>query len=146
MNKRIVKPWRFITVEKTMMLRLRWVWLLAAGLTVVGCGHQGHQQNLGASRMISPGMSKQQVLNVMGEQPVKTEFYGKVEEWHYCKTGGGPHQFIALFFSENKTIAMRPYTVTKSDTKGSMGSCEIFVKMGNYREPDEVKELRLNVY
>ncbi len=120
--------------------------LTAAIVTLMLITSCGVNQRLDNSLLISPGMTKGQVLSVMGEKPVKTEFSGAVEEWHYCKTGNKADQFIAVFFSEGKTIAMRPYTVTLSDTKGATGSCEIFVKMGSYREPSEVKELRLNIY
>ncbi len=113
---------------------------------VMGCARNNVQQQLQNALLISPGMTKQEVLEVMGGQPVKSEFSGAVEEWHYCKTGYGSDEFIAVFFSEGITVAMRPYTVTLKDAKGATGSCEKFIKMGSYREPSEVKELRVNIY
>ena len=106
----------------------------------------GVNQRLDNALLISPGMTKEKVIAIMGAKPVKTEFSGAVEEWHYCKTGRRADQFVAVFFTEGRAVAMRPYTVTLSDAKGATGSCEIFVKMGNYREPAEVRELRVNVY
>jgi len=91
-------------------------------------------------------MTKQQVLGVMGDKPIRNEFSRSVEEWHYCNSGSSADAFIAVFFSEGKVIAMRPYTVTLRDGKGATGSCGLFVKMGNYREPEEVRELRVNFY
>jgi len=76
-------------------------------------------------------------------QPMKAEFSRSVEEWHFCNTGYGEDEFVAVFFADGEVIAMKPYTVTISDTRGATGSCEKFVKMGNYREPDSVREYRL---
>ena len=87
-------------------------------------------------------MSKEQVIATMGSEPVKAEFSGNVEEWHYCKTGKQADEFVAVFFSAAKVIAMKPYTVTYSDA-GASGSCEMFVKMGNFRVPDSVREYRI---
>ena len=38
---------------------------------------------------------------------------------------------------------MKPYTVTVTEVGGTTGTCEIFVKMGNFREPDAVREYRI---
>ena len=75
--------------------------------------------------------------------PAKSEFSAGVMEWHYCKTGSGADQFVAMFFQNNLLIETRNYTVTLADTGGITGGCENFVKMGNYREPDTVTEVRL---
>ena len=74
--------------------------------------------------------------------PVRTEFYGDVLEWHYCKTGFDSDQMMALFFYEGKLIEKRHYTVTLFDTGGAGGNCAKFIKMGNYRVPDSVVEIR----
>lgn len=87
-------------------------------------------------------MTKDEVVSILGP-PVKSDFYKNVEEWHYCKTGIGSDQFLALFFHEGKLLTKRNYAVTINDTRGVSGSCENFIKRGNYREPDEVKEIRL---
>ena len=111
-----------------------------ASALLTGCGTV---QNLDNSLMISPGMTKQQVVSTMGENPIKTEFDGPLEEWHYCKTGVGADEFIAVYFAEGRVIAMKPYTVTQKDAQWENGACEIFVKMGNFREPDAVREYRI---
>lgn len=98
-------------------------------------------QNLAASNRLAPGMTKEQVLAIMGA-PIKSDFRGSVEEWHYCKTGIGLDEFVALFFHENALFEKSNYTVTMADVGGVTGSCEKFIKMGNYREPDKVFELR----
>lgn len=119
------------------------VLLVIAGLALSGC-IRSVQQDLSRSLALSPGLSKQQVLQVMGT-PVKTEFSRGVEEWHYCRTGTGVDQFLALFFQEGALIESKNYSVTIRDAGGATGSCENFIKMGNYREPDRVTEIRLKV-
>jgi hypothetical protein len=87
-------------------------------------------------------MSQTDVLSIMG-QPAKNEFGGGIVEWHYCRTGQLADEFVALFFYENKLIDSRNYTVTLSDTGGATGSCDLFVKMGNYQEPESVRAIKL---
>lgn len=99
-------------------------------------------QNLSVSYKLSPGMTKVEVEQIMG-QPIKSDFSKNVEEWHYCRTGTGSDEFLALFFYEGKLIEKVNYTVKISDTNGATGSCERFIKMGNYRQPDRVIELRM---
>lgn len=102
----------------------------------------GVQQKLSASYKLSSGMTKAEVEAIMGP-PVKSDFKKNVEEWHYCKTGASADELLALFFYEGKLIEKLNYTVTLADTRGAYGSCEKFIKMGNYREPDIVVEIRL---
>ena len=102
----------------------------------------GVQQKLSNSYKLSSGMTKAEVEAIMGV-PVKSDFKKNVEEWHYCKTGGGADELLALFFYEGKLIEKLNYTVTLADTRGVTGSCEKFIKMGNYREPDVVVEIRM---
>lgn len=111
--------------------------LLIAFLTSCGV-----QQNLSVSYKLSPGMTKAEVETIMGP-PVKSDFKQNVEEWHYCKTGMNSDEFLALFFYEGKLVEKLNYTVTLADTRGATGSCSKFIKMGNYREPDRVIELRM---
>ena len=87
-------------------------------------------------------MSKSEVEQIMGS-PAKSDFSGKVEEWHYCRTGTTSDEFIALFFYEGELLEKLNHTVALSDTRGATGSCEKFIKMGNYREPDRVVEIRM---
>lgn len=102
----------------------------------------GVQQKLSASYKLAPGMTKVEVEAIMGA-PVKSDFKQNIEEWHYCKTGMTADEFLALFFHEGKLVEKLNYTVTLADTGGAYGSCSKFIKMGNYREPDKVIELRM---
>ena len=87
-------------------------------------------------------MTKSEVEEIMGA-PAKSDFKRDVEEWHYCRTGSTADEFLALFFYDGKLIEKLNYTVTLADTRGAYGSCEKFIKMGNYREPDRVVEIRM---
>ena len=58
----------------------------------------GVQQKLSKSYQLTPGMTKAQVETIMGS-PVKSDFKQNVEEWHYCNTGMGADEFLALFFT-----------------------------------------------
>jgi outer membrane protein assembly factor BamE (lipoprotein component of BamABCDE complex) len=100
------------------------------------------QQNLKVSYKLSSGMTKAEVENIMGA-PAKSDFKQNVEEWHYCRTGFNSDEFLALFFYEGKLVEKLNYTVTLADTRGATGSCSKFIKMGNYREPDRIIELRM---
>ncbi len=125
--------------------------LLFLSLIVFGCGAGMIQQEIGASYKLSPGMTKEQVVAILGP-PIKSDFDRGVEEWFYCKTGGVSFQdqmnmssvdeHVALFFHEGKLLTKTNYSVTPADTRGHYGSCELFIKQGNYREPDEVIEIR----
>lgn len=111
-------------------------------LSSCGINQNYLQQNLDVSYRLNPEMSKVEVEQIMG-RPAKSDFSNNVEEWHYCRTGTGSDEFIALFFFEEKLIEKLNYTVTLADTRGATGSCEKFIKMGNYREPDKVLEIRM---
>lgn len=120
------------------MKNIRFI-LIFATLFLGSCGVQ---QKLSVSYKLNEGMTKSEVEAIMGN-PVKSDFYKNIEEWHYCKTGMSVDEFVALFFYEGKLIAKKNYSVTTADAGGAYGSCEKFIKMGNYREPDIVTEIRL---
>ncbi|MDA8670061.1 DUF2845 domain-containing protein [Flavobacteriales bacterium] len=58
---------------------------------------KAEKQRFDKNFLISPGMSKSEVLDIMG-QPVASEFEKNVEEWHYCATGVGSDEFVSFFF------------------------------------------------
>ena len=91
--------------------------------------------------LLSPGMTKNEVLQVLGP-PAKSDFDRNVEEWHYCKTGMASDQFVALYFYEGKLVTKTNYTVTSADVDGAFGNCDMFIKMGNYKTPDVIIEIR----
>ena len=92
------------------------------------------------SFLLSPGMTKKEVLETMGGKPVASEFLGDLEEWHYCKNNAwnGFKKFTTVFFYQGKVIGMKQYGT------GS-GSCQSNIKGGNYQEPDVVKEYRIKM-
>lgn len=92
--------------------------------------------DISRASMLSNGMSKESVAEVMG-LPIRSEFSGNLEEWHYCSTGVGADEFVVLFFDQGVLFATSNYTVADQ-----IGDCPTFVKMGNYREPDVVIEFR----
>jgi hypothetical protein len=87
-------------------------------------------------------MTKEEVVAIL-EQPIKSDFFKNVGEWFYCKTGMGGDQHLALYFFEGKLIAKKNYVVTNQDVEWQTCSCELFIKKGNYREPDEVREIKI---
>ena len=96
-------------------------------------------QDLYLSAKIRSGMTTDEVLAIMGD-PIFSELDRKVEEWHYCTTGSGNgDSFVALFFVDNKIIAKKQYK-----THEGLGSCEHFVKMGDYKIPSEVQAILNN--
>lgn len=125
-------------MKSTLIIHIR-ILLCIICLTILSCGVR---QNLAISNRLSPGMTKSEVEEIMGI-PAKSDFKLNVEEWHYCKTGFDSDEFLALFFYNDKLIEKLNYTVTIADTRGAYGSCSKFIKMGNYREPDKIIELRM---
>lgn len=105
-------------------------------VVLASCG----STKMGMSYKLEPGMTKQEVLAIMGE-PVKSDFDRNVEEWHYCRTQIDSEEYLALYFVDGVLLAKTNYTV-REENRGSLGSCAQFIKMGNYREPDVVVEIR----
>ena len=93
-------------------------------------------QDLSVSYQLSSGMTKDEVVSILGP-PIKSDFYKNIDEWHYCSTGLTTDSYLALFFLNDTLIAKKNYTVVGMD-----GSCQNFIKRGNYSEPDVVVELR----
>lgn len=89
---------------------------------------------------LEPGMTKAQVIEIMGA-PMRSDFDRNVEEWHYCRTQMDSETFLALYFVDGILLTKTNYTVTE-ENRGSLGSCTQFIKMGNYRVPDAVIEVR----
>lgn len=113
-----------------------------AVLFLVACGVNQPLEN---AISISPGMTKGDVLDIMGSPPVSNDFYGNLEEWHFCNTGmTGVSKYVAVFFKEGRVFSMKRYSVVERDAGGdAFAVCENFVKKGDYREPDEVREYRI---
>tara|TARA_B100000035_G_C20513684_1_gene342309 strand:+ start:30 stop:389 length:360 start_codon:yes stop_codon:yes gene_type:complete len=108
---------------------------------LLACSGAWAKVDLGNSFLLSPGMSKQEVLEVMGGRPAASEFVGELEEWHFCKEffSQNTKHYATVFFFQGKVIAMKEYGVEKR------GTCTSNIKGGSYREPDVVKEYRIKM-
>ena len=121
--------------------------LLLVITSFVSCGSLVNKNEIEAFKknfLVSEGMSKQQVIDIMG-YPVASEFNKGVEEYHYCATGYGTDDYVAFFFVEGKVVSKTTYNVTLADVGGVTGKCSKFVKRGTYRTPDNVIEIRASV-
>jgi len=120
---------------------------LGAALFMVGCSTYQNadrpEADLSKTVGITAGMNQESVLQIMGLYPQKTEISDGITEWHYCDTGMGMDEFVAIYFSEGKVVAMKNYQATLAEVDGATGHCSMFVKRGNYREPDMVADIRL---
>ena len=99
---------------------------------------------------IFEGMTQDRVAEVMGMYPLNVELSDGITEWHYCATGissrregPAPDNFVAVYFADSKVIAMSNYQVTEADTDYTYGHCSMFVKRGNYHEPQIVVDMRV---
>ena len=110
--------------------------IAALGVLVGGCA--GSTELSDKSFLLEPGMTKQEVLRILG-QPKVNEFKGGVDEWHYCTSErmGGNDIYVSAFFVDKKLYAAKTYI----DNHG--GDCEDHIKGERYREPDEVREYRI---
>ena len=108
--------------------------ILIVNSLFMGCSTIYTTQNLSKSSKVHAGMSTDEVMKIMGE-PVISELYDNVEEWHYCTTGSRD-KFLVIFFVENRVIAKKYYL-----GKDDVGDCSIFVKTGDYKIPPEVQDI-----
>ena len=99
------------------------------------------RQDLTPSFLLSNGMSKAEVIELLGI-PIRIEISDGIDEWFYCSTGLEIDEHLALFFYDEKLIASCNYTVSLRDVNGLTGSCEYFIKLGSYRIPEVVYKLR----
>ena len=120
--------------------------LLLVLTSFVSCGSLVNKTEIEAFKknfLVSEGMSKQQVIDIMG-YPVASEFNKSVEEYHYCATGYGSDDFVSFYFQDGKVISKTSYTVTVAEV-ATTGHCSKFIKRGTYRTPDNVIEIRASV-
>lgn len=106
----------------------------------------GVNQRLENSFQISNGMTKAEILRIMESKPVANEFYGDLDEWHFCSSdfNGEVGKYVAVFFEKGRVFAVKSYSAVFLDEGGSLyAGCENFVKKGNYKEPDVVREYRI---
>lgn len=103
------------------------------------------QNDLSKARNIQPGMSKEEILKIMG-QPALKEIYGESEEFHYCTTGHLVDEYIAVTTQNGKVVNMTYYVVNWLDVAfhhtptpneqllelGGMGDCKLTIRWGTY--------------
>ena len=110
----------------------------------MGCGYNINfvTQDLSLAGKIRAGMTTDEVIKIMGE-PIISELENNVDEWNYCKTGWllkfEIDTFVALFFVDNKLIAKQYYSTSIGGGGAGFGSCEKFIKKGDYKVPPEVQ-------
>jgi len=117
--------------------------LLVLAASAAGCG--GLRQPIARATGLRTGMSASEVTSFMGGAPAVSDVSGRIQEWHYCSTGFGSDRMVAIFLVDGHLFETVNYSVTLADTGGATGSCERFVKMGGYREPYRVTEIRRGV-
>ena len=124
------------------------IFILMVGGLFIGCFTMT-MQNLSQSSKVTAGMTTDEVRDLMGE-PILTELDRNVEEWHYCRSDNYPpkDRFFLIYFVDNKVIAKTFYTRWKGNIFKSyirnpehFGSCEYFVKTGDYKVPPEVQAI-----
>ena len=100
-------------------------------------------QNLSPSSKVTGGMTPDEVRYIMGDEPILTELDRNVEEWHYCRSDNWPpkDRFLAIYFVDDKVIAKIFYARQKGEKVKVFGSCEHFVKTGDYKVPPEVQAI-----
>jgi hypothetical protein len=87
-------------------------------------------------------MTQEQVQEIVGP-PVKSEFSGNQQAWHYCKTGATADEFVLLLFSGGTLTELKNYYVTVADVGGAYGDCSKFTKRVEFRPADSVNEIRV---
>jgi len=116
------------------------IFMLVAILS--GCASMYTQSPLDKATMLDPGMTKQQVQEIMG-LPVKSELAGNIQAWHYCKTGYSADEFVVIFFRDGRVVQSQNYYVTLAETAGATGDCGKFTRRVEFRPADSVEEIRI---
>ena len=110
----------------------------------MGCGYNINfvTQDLSLAGKIRAGMTTDEVIEIMGE-PIISELDRNVEEWHYCRSDNWPpkDRFLAIYFVDDKVISKIFYARQKGKKSKVFGSCEHFVKTGDYKVPPEVQAI-----
>lgn len=107
------------------------------------------RQNLGRSRQVKPGMTKDTAFAVMGTPAQTTTLLG-VEEWRYCATArrGAYDEFVVLYLQNGLVIEKASYTIYNraNDNDGAVvASClESMAKLytDGRHPPRRVQEIR----
>lgn len=100
-------------------------------------------QHVEFSEKLMPNMTMEQVKKIMYRNPIKSDFYQNIVECHYCNSSSRGAEYVVLYYKDGLLFEKRNYSVLRKEVKGSLGSCEKYVKMGNFKEPDSISEIRL---
>jgi CHAT domain-containing protein/outer membrane protein assembly factor BamE (lipoprotein component of BamABCDE complex) len=101
-------------------------------LFLTGCAIMYTQQPIQNSFKLSPGMTKNEVQQIMGH-PAKSEFSGSMMVWHYCRTGYKVDNHVSVFFDNDKVTQVKNYSVTIRDTGGVTGDCTNFIRSVDFK-------------
>jgi len=86
--------------------------------------------------------TKEEVIDLLGE-PVLSELYYNVDEFHYFKSGRFKDAYVVLFFIDNKLISKEQFlgNMIIDDIKNvkHIGNCASFIKNQDYKIPTEVQ-------
>ena len=93
---------------------------------------------------INSGMTKEEVIDLLGE-PVLSDLYYNIDEFHYCKSGRFKDAYVVLFFIDNKLISKEQFlgNMIIDDIKNvkHIGNCASFIKNQDYKIPPEVQAI-----
>ena len=93
---------------------------------------------------INSGMTKEEVIDLLGD-PVLSELYYNVDEFHYCKSGRFKDAYVVLFFIDNTLISKEQFfgnmIIDDIDNVKHTGNCENFIKNQDYKIPPEVQAI-----
>ena len=93
---------------------------------------------------INSGSTKEEVIDLLGE-PVLSELYYNVDEFHYCKSGRFKDAYVVLFFIDNKLISKEQFlgNMIIDDIKNvkHIGNCASFIKNQDYKIPPKVQAI-----
>lgn len=107
-----------------------------------GCAAMFTQSPLERVALLKAGMTREQVQEIMGP-PVKSEFSGSQQAWHYCRTGETADEFSVMFFNDGVLSELHNYYVTSADVGGAYGDCSKFTRRVDFRPADRVNEIRV---
>jgi len=123
------------TIKKRLSILLTIGTFLFFLTTINSCGGtQGLSQK---QNFISPGQSRDEVINILGI-PGNKQFNGKDEAWQYCQNGLITDSYVVVWFYDGKVTGMNSYNSTAS------GNCPLYFRTVNWQNaPDRTIEYRI---
>jgi outer membrane protein assembly factor BamE (lipoprotein component of BamABCDE complex) len=116
------------TISRKVILKtIKVLLILSTLLAMSGCVITPRtRQHLEMMSSISYGMTKDQVLGIMGS-PAKSEFSGNDEAWSYCRTEFNMDEFAHVIFKNGRVTQVRNYSRTVAQEGGFAGDCSAFI-------------------